>query len=118
MHNFRKLKVYERAIANATQIYRITRNFPQEELYGLTSQMRRAASSIVLNIAEGAGNTGNREFMRFLNFSMRSGYECIACCDLAKNVGALEASVAEELTQEADEIIAMLVGLRRTLSKS
>jgi four helix bundle protein len=117
MHNFRKLKVYERSVVYATRIYRITRDFPQEELYGLTSQLRRAASSIVLNIAEGAGNIGNREFMRFLNFSIRSGYECIACCDLARSVGALEPSVAEELTHEADQIIAMMVGLRRTLLK-
>jgi four helix bundle protein len=115
MHNFRKLKVYERSIAFTTRIYQITRKFPTDELYGLVSQLRRAACSIALNIAEGAGNNGNREFVRFLNFSIRSGFECIACFDVARNVGVLNADEADELTKEAKEIISMLVGLQWTL---
>ena len=56
MHNFRKIKVYRKAIDFAVEIYQMSKKFPKEELYGLTSQIRRAVTSISLNIAEGSGN--------------------------------------------------------------
>ncbi len=117
MHNFRKLKVYERAIAFTTRVYRLTRGFPAYELYGLSSQLRRASSSMALNIAEGSGNNGSREFARFLGFSIRSGYECIACIDIARNVEIVRPQEAELLIKEIEEIISMLVGLQRSLRK-
>jgi len=115
MHNFKKLKVYDRAIDFATSVYRITDKFPPSELYGLTSQLRRAACSIALNIAEGSGNPGGREFARFLDFSIRSGYECVACCEIANRVGYLDEIVAKGIIDEVEEIISMLVGLKRSV---
>lgn len=117
MHNFKKLKIYERALAYCIGIYRISRKFPADELYGITSQIRRASSSIVLNIAEGAGNEGAKEFSRFLGFSIRSAFECIACCDIARGIDIMTDETANELTHEAEEIVSMMVGLQRTLKK-
>lgn len=115
MHNFKKLKVYDRSIAFASLIYHEARHFPGEERYGLTSQLRRAASSIALNIAEGTGSASSREFGRFLDFSIRSGYECIACCDIALRVSYLSEASYAAIVKEVEEIIAMLVGLKRSL---
>lgn len=69
-HNFRSLKVYQRAIDYSVEIYKISKQFPKDELYGLTSQIRRAVISISLNIAEGSGNGSEKEFKRFLENSI------------------------------------------------
>src|SRR5512136_2238659 len=82
-HNFRNLKIYQRAIAFAVDIYKIIRRFPREEMYGLTSQVRRAVTSISLNTAEGSGNASEKEFKRFLEFSLRSDYEVMTCLEIA-----------------------------------
>jgi four helix bundle protein len=58
--------------------------FPRDELFGLISQFKRAADSIVLNIAEGAGNSSNKEFIHFLDYSIRSSFECKGCLDIAR----------------------------------
>ena len=83
MHNFKKLTVYQRAIDFVVEIYRISKKFPKDELFGLTSQIRRAATSILLNIAEGSGNKSNKEFQRFLEIALRSAYEVITCLEIA-----------------------------------
>ena len=82
-HNFRKLKAYQRAIEFAIEIYRLSKTFPREELYGLTGQIRRAVTSISLNIAEGSGNTSEKEFQRFLEIALRSDYEVMTCLEIA-----------------------------------
>lgn len=74
-HNFRNLKIYQRAITYAMEIYKLSKNFPKEELYGLTSQLRRAVISISLNIAEGSGNSTGKELRRYLEIALRSDYE-------------------------------------------
>ena len=66
--------------------------FPKDELYSLTSQFKRAADSIVLNIAEGAGNYSDKEFARFLTYSVRSGFECKGCVDIASINGYINES--------------------------
>ena len=66
MHNFKELKIWSKSIDLATEIYKATSNFPTEEKYGLTSQMRRCAVSISSHIAEGAGRNTNGEFRQFL----------------------------------------------------
>ncbi len=68
-HRFRDLIVWQRAMQFVTQIYVLTRDFPQHELFGLTSQLRRAAISVPLNIAEGAGSDSSNEFKRFSRHS-------------------------------------------------
>lgn len=73
MNRFKNLRVYEKALDYSFAVRQCVRKFPKEEMFGLTSQWRRAADSIVLNIAEGAGNSSKKEFARFLDFSIRSG---------------------------------------------
>ena len=65
MHNYKKLDVWNKAVDFATQIYSVTKNFPKEEVYGLTSQLRRASVSISSNISEGAGRNSDKEFRQF-----------------------------------------------------
>src|SRR5437867_162917 len=75
MQSFRNLKVWEKAHAVTLDIYTASRHFPKEELYGLTSQMRRASASIGANIAEGSCRKGDGEFGRFLQIAMGSASE-------------------------------------------
>lgn len=67
--SYQKLIVWQKAVDLSTKIYNITRTFPKEEMYGITSQMRRAVVSIASNIAEGAGRTGNGEYLHFLSIA-------------------------------------------------
>jgi len=115
MRNFRKLQVYEKAL-NLTKVVRsATRKFPDDEIYSSTSQFRRTSDSIVLNIAEGAGNRSNKEFAKFLDYSIRSGHECIGCIDIALTNEYISENAHRELFEQIDEIIAMTVGLQRKL---
>lgn len=75
MHNFRNLQIWIDAIEIADTTYTITDNFPHTELYGLSSQMQRAAVSIASNIAEGAGRDSDKDFAHFLNIALGSAYE-------------------------------------------
>lgn len=115
MHNFRKLKVYEKALAFSTTVRVVTRKFPKDELFALISQFRRAADSIVLNIAEGAGNRSDKEFAKFLDYAIRSAHECVGCIDIALMNGYILEKNHKEMFAEVDEIIAMLIGFQRTL---
>ena len=115
MHNYRNLKVWQRAMAFTVTVYRESRDWPAEEKYGLTSQFRRAATSIPLNIAEGAGNSSNKEFVRFLQIALRSAYEVMTAIDIARGLYFLSDDQADTLLREADEIAAMLVGLMKSV---
>jgi four helix bundle protein len=114
-HNFRKLKIYQRSVAFAVEIYKLTKTFPKEELYGLTSQIRRAVTSITLNIAEGSGGSSEKEFKRFLEISLRSDYEVITCIEIALLLGYCNNEDHARLIAEADEIAAMICGFVKTL---
>ncbi len=117
MHNYRKLDVYKRAILFTKLVRRATGAFPKDELYALNSQYRRAADSIALNIAEGTGNDSKREFAKFLGCSIRSGYECGGRADIAIVQKYITRKEYDLLTKETDEIISMLIGLKRSLEK-
>jgi len=75
MKDFRKLEIWQKSYQLALDVYQVTRAFPKEEMFGLTSQMRRAAVSIPSNIAEGCGRDGDAELARFLNIAMGSASE-------------------------------------------
>jgi four helix bundle protein len=75
MRDFKEYKVWEKSHYLALEVYRVTATFPKEELYGLTSQIRRASTSIPANIAEGCGRSGNTELARFLQIAMGSASE-------------------------------------------
>lgn len=118
MHNYENLQVWQRSMELTVRIYKATIGFPSDERFGLTSQLRRAAAAIPMNIAEGSGNSSNREFCRFLEIALRSGYELLTGIEIAKRLNFLSESVAAELTHELREIVSMLVGLMRSLGKS
>lgn len=115
-HNFRNLKIYQRAIEFAVEIYKLSKTFPREELYGLTSQIRRAVTSISLNIAEGSGNNSEKEFRRFLEIALRSDYEVMTCLEIVLRLNYLERSDYVRLVAEADEIAAMISGFSKSLT--
>jgi len=81
----------------------------------LTTQTRRAASAIPMNIAEGAGNDSNKEFCRFLQIALRSSYEVMTVIDIARGLEFLSDKRADELLSEVNEIAAMTVGLMKSL---
>jgi four helix bundle protein len=117
MQDFRDLKVWEKAHALTLEVYRATSSFPKDELFGLTSQMRRSSASIPTNLAEGCGRVGNAELTRFARISMGSAseleYQLLLSHDLKllspATHAALEASVSE-----VKKMLASLVrGMRR-----
>ena len=117
MHRFRELNVYQRSLQLTKTVREVTRAFPKDEQFVLSAQFRRAADSIPLNISEGAGNESKKEFKRFLTYSIRSGYECIGCIDIAVTNGYIDKQKYFELDKEIHEVIAMLVGLQRSFSQ-
>ncbi len=113
MKDFRTLKVWERAHSLALSVYKLTQLFPKEELYGLTSQMRRAAASISANIAEGCGRSGNGEFHRFLNIAMGSAVEVEYFLLLARDLAFVSCERYESANAQTVEIQRMLGSLIR-----
>jgi four helix bundle protein len=118
MHKFKELDVYKKALTFTRVVRETTKRFPKDELFVLSSQFRRAADSIVLNLAEGAGNSSRKEFARFLDYSIRSGFECHGCLDIALENKLVDLAVHIKLSDLANEIIAMLYGLQKSLSRS
>jgi four helix bundle protein len=116
-HKFRELVVWQRAMEFVTNVYTLTRVFPQHEQFGLTSQLRRAATSIPLNIAEGAGSDSPNEFKRFLDIALKSTYETMTALELSVRLKYASQDRVETLLSEADEIAAMIVGLAKSLQK-
>lgn len=116
MFNFEKLDVWQKSVAFAGLVYEVTKGFPAEERYGLTTQLRRAAVSIPSNIAEGSARSP-ADFGKFLSYSTGSLYEAITQATIAKNQGFLSAPDYSLLQKSADEIARMLSGLRTALTK-
>ena len=108
MKDFRKLKVWERAHNLTLSIYTLTKNFPKDELYGLTSQMRRAASSIPTNIAEGCGRDSQAELNCFLFIAMGSSSELDYQLILSHDLNYLDDESFIKLSTELGEIRRML----------
>ena len=84
------LEIYKESYKFSLYVYKITSKFPKEEIYGITSQLRRAAVSVLLNIAEGYGRQSKEEFKRFLKISLGSNNETITLIELCKDLGYLE----------------------------
>jgi four helix bundle protein len=118
MHDFKKLQVYQKALNYSKSVRKIIKQFPREEIFGLTNQFWRAADSIILNIAEGAGNSTKKEFARFLDIAIRSGFECIGCIDIAFHNEYITEIEYNRLITDVREITAMLYGLKKSIFKS
>ncbi|MBN1564670.1 MAG: four helix bundle protein [Anaerolineae bacterium] len=115
MRDFKTLKVWQKAHQFTLDVYAISASFPSEEKYGLTSQLRRATSSIPTNIAEGCGRMGDAELARFLSIAMGSAseveYQLLLCHDL----GILSKTDYARLEPALVEIKRMLNGFIQTL---
>jgi four helix bundle protein len=111
MKDFRRLSVWERSHALTLDLYRATASFPKAELYGLTSQMRRASVSIPGNIAEGCGRSGDPEFARFLQIALGSSSELDYYLLLSHDLEYLAKTDHAKLQTKLDEARRMLVSL-------
>ena len=115
MGDFRKLEVWRKAHELTLAIYQATGWFPREELYGLTSQLRRAAASIGANLSEGCGRNGNAEFARFCAIARGSAAEVEYHLLLAHDLKFLKDVSYRELAALSDEVHRMLAALQRRL---
>lgn len=113
MRDFRQLKVWERAHELTLLTYRATAGFPKSELYGITSQMRRASSAIPANIAEGCGRSGNGDLHRFLSIALGSAVELEYFALLSRDLGYLSNFTYDELHANVLEVERMLAALVR-----
>lgn len=111
MHNYKELKVWQKAMDLTVSVYKLTTSFPKGELFGLTSQLRRAIVSISLNIAEGAGRDSDTEFARFLDIALGSTYESIVALSIAQRLSYCDTKESNELVEQTEEIARMLTGL-------
>ena len=115
MRDFRELGVWQLGIQFASSIYRRTRGFPKDEQYGLTSQIRRAASSIPANIAEGVGRESDAELLRFVRVALGSLNEVETYLVLAREIGYISPGEDEELESEARDLGVRLRNFARKL---
>lgn len=115
MQDFKNLKVWQKSHALALDVYRITARFPREEIYGLTSQVRRSATSISANIAEGCCRGSETDFARFLYIAMGSASELECHILLARDLGFLSQVDAERLVVGATEAKRMIASLIKKL---
>lgn len=115
MFNFEKLEVWKKSIEFADFVYTKTRTFPDDERFGLTSQMRRAAVSVSSNIAEGASRHSKDDYARFLEIATGSVFEIVSQSFIAQRQGYLSEENRQRLYAAAEEQSRMLSGLRRSL---
>ena len=115
MKDFRDLSVWQKAHELTLSVYRTTASFPREELYGLTSQLRRSCASIPANLAEGCGRNGDAELARFCSIAMGSASELEYHLLLAKDLKLIKPKDHDDLAARATELKRMLAGLIQTL---
>lgn len=115
MHNLEDLKIWNKAMELAVDIYKATENFPSEEKFGLTSQVRRSAVSIPSNIAEGAGRNSKKEFSYFLGVSNGSSYELKTQLIISQKLSLIKKDTAKELINRINELQKMNYGLQGSL---
>ncbi len=112
---YKKLKVWEKADEFALRLYIETRNFPKDELYGITSQLRRACLSIVLNIVEGMGRQHPKELKQFINISLGSHAETEYLLEFSKKLGYLTEEKYRELENRRAEVGKLLWSFYKSL---
>lgn len=108
MNRFKNLQIWKRSVLLATEIYRITSLFPEEEKYGLVSQLRRCAISISSNIAEGAGRQSQKEFKHFLSIAYGSLYELETQITISNYLDLLDEETCRQVSIEIDELQKMV----------
>ncbi len=113
---FEKLKVWQTALELSDKVDKLTiEYFPKHEMYVLTSQIKRAADSVALNIAEGSTGQSSKEFNRFLGFALRSGIEVVSCLYIGRNRGYINQDNFKLLYDEYENLIIKIQALRKSL---
>jgi four helix bundle protein len=115
LKNYKELKVWQKAYQLCITIYKITKHFPKEERYGLTSQIRRSAVSVPSNIAEGYGRKTTQEYMQFLYIAYGSHCELETQIMLSKDLGYIKSDDFQKLQQDIGEVERMLKALIKSL---
>jgi len=114
--NFEQLDVYKKAIDLVDSIYLLTRDFPKDEMFGLTSQLRRASVSITLNISEGSARS-KKDFSRFIDMARGSVFESAAVLEIASKQKYIDEVKLLDLKNKLTDLSKMLSGLKRSLNQ-
>lgn len=117
MHNFEKLKIWEKAIEIAVDVYEITSLLPIDEKFNLIHQIKKCAISIPSNIAEGAGRNYNKEFVQFLGIANGSTYELITQLILAKRLNLIDHEIVQPIIDKLIEVSNMNFAFQKSLNK-
>lgn len=117
MKTHRDLTVYVKSLDLTTEIYKVSNSFPSHEIFGLTSQIRRASSSIPVNIAEGSGRNHLKENIQFLYISRASGTELETLLEISRRLDYLNSSTHQSLFELLNEVLKMLNGLINNLKQ-
>jgi four helix bundle protein len=115
MHNFKELKVWQKAVDFAVKIYSVTKSYPNEEKFGLVSQLRRAGVSIPSNIAEGCAKTSSKSFVNSLEVSLGESFELETQLIISERVGILDSEIAREMETDLSEVQRMIMGLKTSI---
>lgn len=115
MFGFEKLDVWQKSVDVANEVYRLTREFPDYEKFGLANQMRRAAVSISSNIAEGSSRESKKDFARFLQIAYGSVMEVVSQLHIAQRQDFIPKEDARKLYLNCEEIARMISGLKRSV---
>ena len=117
MRDFKKYDIWQLSHSLTLEVYKITYNFPKEELYGLTSQIRRASSSIPTNISEGCGRNSDKEFNQFLNIALGSANETEYLLILSKDLNYINNEFFEKMVNEINIIKSKIYKLKTVIIK-
>jgi len=117
VQSFRDLQVWQRAIQLSVSIYRMTKGFPREEIYGITSQMRRSAVSVASNIAEGHGRLTTGEYRQFLGVARGSNFELQTQIEIARALGFCDSKMLEDAEGLSFEVGKMISGILNALKE-
>jgi four helix bundle protein len=113
--NFEKLTVWQDAIQLSIEVSELVKTFPKEEMFVLTSQIKRASDSVALNIAEGSTGQSKKEFNRFLGISLRSAIEVVSCLYLAKGRKLIDENQFQTCYKNLEKLIIKIQALRKSL---
>ena len=117
MHNFKELKVWQAGIELSKSVFTMTKSFPADERFGLTSQMNRAAGSIPSNIAEGCGRRSDKELCQFLTIALGSAFELETQLIIAKEFGYIDQKNLNTTSGLVTDIQKMIFGLQKSLNQ-
>ena len=114
---FEKLNIWQKSMDYGEEIFKLSKSFPKEEIYNLTSQIRRAVDSIALNISEGSIVQSIPEFQRFMGYAIRSLAETITCLHKAKRRNYIDNEQFEKIYKDAFDLMNMMIAFRNKLEK-